>query len=50
MDKSLFGGVFLKDLKKTHSELDVRMLDRAKQLSQDVAKYVNVQTLNATEI
>ena len=50
MDKSLFGGKYLKDLKKTHSDVDLKMLEQIRELQIDTGKYINVANLNATDI
>ncbi len=41
-DKTLFKGKYLSDLKKTHSEADLQILEMVRQLEEDVAKHVNM--------
>ena len=50
MDKSLFKSQFIKDIKKTHTEVDLKLLDRIRTLEQQASTFLNMQNINSTEI
>ena len=50
MDKSLFKSQYIKDVKKTHSDADLKLLERIRSLEQQASTFLNMQSLNCTEI
>ena len=49
-DKTLFKGKYLSDLKRTHSEDDLEILENIRQLEEEAGKLMNLQNLNTTEL
>ena len=46
----MFKGKYLSDLKKTHSEEDMEILEKIRQLEEEAGKLMNLQNLNTTEL
>jgi len=42
MDKSLFKSQYIKDIKKTHTEVDLKLLDRIRTLEQQASTFLNM--------
>ncbi len=46
----MFKGKYLSDIRKTHSEEDLDILEKIRQLEEEAGKVMNLQNLNTTEI